>query len=257
MFYQLEHSSISEFSVYYTERNLTYPHHLHRSYELILVSEGEMTVTIESTSYTLKAGECVLVFPYQTHSISSCCSFAHFCIFSPDIVKAFAKENPEQIPISNKFLPDQNTCQLLRSLDKQKNHLFRKGALYIILDAFNKTASYKKIDKDPKNILPQILSFTDRSILEDCSLAAISTHLGYNYSYLSRYFKNAVGISFTEYVTSCRLTRACDILKNKKISIVDCALACGFNSLRNFNRSFKKQYGVSPSEYRATIQKEK
>ena len=254
MLYQPEHVGTSEYFVYYTERNLCYPHHMHRSYEIIFVSEGEMTVTVENTSYALTAGECVLVFPYQAHSIFSRSSRARFCIFSPDMVKDFVRQHPEQVPLSNLLLMDQNICQLFRSLDKQKTYLFKKGALCIILDFFNQSASYKKSDKDPKSILPQIFSFVDKCMLENCSLEALSAHLGYNYSYLSRYFKNAVGISFTEYVTSCRLNRACDILKNEKISIVDCALECGFVSLRNFNRTFKERYGVSPTQYRNEYQ---
>ena len=44
-----------------------------------------------------------------------------------------------------------------------------------------------------------------------------------------------------------------DVEKNKKVSMVDAALASGFSSLASFNRNFREIEGVSPSEYRKNL----
>lgn len=71
---------------------------------------------------------------------------------------------------------------------------------------------------------------------------------------LSRLFKEEVGVGFKEYLVNYRLTKARDFLSNTIDSITDIACAVGFNDLSNFQRLFRKRYGVTPREFR---QKEK
>jgi len=46
------------------------------------------------------------------------------------------------------------------------------------------------------------------------------------------------------------LSHACYLLKNTAQSVLQCALDSGYTSLRSFNRNFKAQFGISPSQYR-------
>jgi len=84
----------------------------------------------------------------------------------------------------------------------------------------------------------------------ECSLYDLSKSTGYDYSYLSRYFKKTVGISFNTYVTQFRLSNACYLLENTDEPIVQCAFESGFSSLRIFNRSFQKELHTTPTQYR-------
>lgn len=73
---------------------------------------------------------------------------------------------------------------------------------------------------------------------------------GYDYSYLSRYFKKSTGVSFNFYVNHYRLSTACYLMENTTMPIIRCAMDSGFVSLRSFNRSFKEYMGAAPSQYR-------
>ena len=63
-------------------------------------------------------------------------------------------------------------------------------------------------------------------------------------------FKSAMGTSFTSYLSSYRLSMAARLLLLTNDSILDIALSCGYENLSYFNRSFKKRYKKTPSEYR-------
>jgi transcriptional regulator GlxA family with amidase domain len=59
-------------------------------------------------------------------------------------------------------------------------------------------------------------------------------------------FKRAVGMPPMLYLIHIRLDRALALLENGGLKITDIALECGFQSLTNFNRLFKKHVGVTP-----------
>ena len=61
--------------------------------------------------------------------------------------------------------------------------------------------------------------------------------------------KALTGMSATEYVRSYRLKEATKYLSSKEYNISEVAYLVGFNNISYFNRCFKKQFGVTPSEF--------
>jgi len=70
-----------------------------------------------------------------------------------------------------------------------------------------------------------------------------------NEKYMGRLFIKEMHMSFHEYCLLLKLQKAEALLLGTKDKIIDIALACGFDNISYFNRTFKKQYGMSPSEY--------
>ena len=77
-----------------------------------------------------------------------------------------------------------------------------------------------------------------------------------NEKYLGRLFKKETGVSVHEYINDTRLNRAAHILKNSTDSILSISIECGFANISHFNRSFKKKYGITPSQYRTQNSKQ-
>lgn len=71
-------------------------------------------------------------------------------------------------------------------------------------------------------------------------------------SHFRRLFKDQIGISPKEYQTDVKLKVAMAMLRDRKKSILDISLECGFDSLCNFNRQFKNKTGQPPSVWRKT-----
>jgi AraC-like DNA-binding protein len=66
----------------------------------------------------------------------------------------------------------------------------------------------------------------------------------------SRLFLRTTRTTFTHFVTEVRLSHACRLLRESDRTIADIAFASGFNNLSNFNRQFRRTYGLPPTDYR-------
>lgn len=93
-----------------------------------------------------------------------------------------------------------------------------------------------------------------RYIEEHCgdskSLEELAARLGYTDRHLRRVFAEEYHVSPLEYMQTCRLLLAKNLLTDSVLSILDVAMASGFGSLRRFNDLFQKQYHLSPSDFR-------
>ena len=69
----------------------------------------------------------------------------------------------------------------------------------------------------------------------------------------SRFFKSRTGMTFQEFVSDVRISRACELLASTSFSITEIALECGFSDMTTFNRTFKKFRAATPSRYREIV----
>lgn len=99
-------------------------------------------------------------------------------------------------------------------------------------------------------LLQNIQRYVNENYASDVYLQIIADKFGLSYSYVSRYFKRKSGIGFSDYVTQVRIGKAKELLTTTNMSISDISRSTGFDVLSSFNRSFKKNTGVSPGEYR-------
>ena len=87
----------------------------------------------------------------------------------------------------------------------------------------------------------------------DFSQSNMAEELGVSQNYLSSQFKAYFGVTMISYVNSLRAEKAASLLKSTEIPVQEIATACGFSNGDSLTRVFKKQYGVTPSDYRSGI----
>lgn len=85
---------------------------------------------------------------------------------------------------------------------------------------------------------------------EDLSLGRIAKVVNVSANYFSTLFKQATGLNFADYVARVRVEKTKNLLLNPNLRISEIAFEVGFQSLSQFNRSFRRVAGVSPKEYR-------
>jgi len=247
MFYELEHiSSADYFKKIYCE-NFSFPPHMHNCFEVVVSLEGESRIIIDGHTYNIKKGESVFIFPHQLHSFLYSEGRHMIYIFSPQIISEYYEANLKNKPINNKFSPSNELVMALNNYQCNSQRLFEKGILYLLCNEFDKHTIYE--ENVNHSLLEKIFVFININFADKCSLTDIAQNIGYNSSYLSRYFKKCVGIKLFDYVTMLRLSNVCHLYKNTDNTILNCALNSGFDSIRTFNRNFKKFYGLSPIEY--------
>ncbi|WP_168735730.1 response regulator transcription factor [Cohnella fermenti] len=92
--------------------------------------------------------------------------------------------------------------------------------------------------------------YIDLHVGGDLSLTRLGEVVGYNPSYLSRYYKQCTGQGLSDYIVETRLQKAKEMLGDQQARIGDIAAALGFMSEPYLYRFFKKQTGLTPQEYR-------
>ncbi len=91
-----------------------------------------------------------------------------------------------------------------------------------------------------------------RALVEDLGLPAVARHCGVSEGHLSRLFHHGTGLTFREYVTQVRVEHAKALVLRTNRGITEIAYESGFQSLSQFHRVFRKAYGTSPGQLRAS-----
>ena len=64
-------------------------------------------------------------------------------------------------------------------------------------------------------------------------------------------FKEATGYTFTDYLARIRVEKAKNLLQNPHLRVSEIAFETGFDSISQFNRSFKRITGLAPTQFRS------
>lgn len=96
--------------------------------------------------------------------------------------------------------------------------------------------------------------FVNANLEEKISLESVASHVGVSPYYFCKVFKQAAGMTLTEYVNRRRVEWAKRLLLNPRSRVTEVAFDVGFQSISQFNRSFLKYVGESPTRYRETLE---
>lgn len=253
--YEWKHIMDAEYFVVEKKADFSYPLHIHYCFEIILITEGQMQVTVDGQIHELNAGDAALIFPHQIHSLYTPIHSRHtLCVFSPDLVSRYAKAVGQDIPQNNALhLRGDPVLSLFEEMTSDDNLYRVKGILYYLCGAFLEQAVLeKRLSKqaEKQSLLHAILHFIHENFVEDCSLKRLAAVLKYDYAYLSKFFIASVGIPFNEYVNQLRISHACHLLSTTNRGILTIAESSGFSSLRTFNRNFQRYTHQTPRQYR-------
>ncbi|HWI60153.1 MAG TPA: helix-turn-helix domain-containing protein [Bacillota bacterium] len=124
--------------------------------------------------------------------------------------------------------------------------------LWILAQHFAGTANPELLDGGHTEPLAVVRAktFARAHLLEPVTTrdAAQATHL--SLPHFCRLFKRSTGITFTAFLTRCRVQKARQLLSDFSLRITDVAFAAGFQSIPHFDHTFKRYTGQSPRQYR-------
>lgn len=145
-----------------------------------------------------------------------------------------------------------------------------KSALQIVFEsntpkAFYTTMLSAKIDELMVSVMRDILSNKDEGGLEECmhyiadnclsdvDIKEMCRIKGIGYDSFRHRFKAVYGMSPQSFLIYCRLKKASEMLGDKDVSCTKAAHECGFCDSAQFCKMFKKQFGITPTEYKKSI----
>lgn len=254
---------------------LSTPVHAHRFLELICCRStiGSRCV-IDGEEYPLKQGDIMLIPPGVSHAILMPEDFRlqkkHYVLW---ISMEFMNRLSEEYPFFNRY--PLNSASLLHTAGTAWEHLalsFRSiveewenkapgweptmtAATVQLLVQLSRaisdisSLSVKQEGKEKQDLLNRLLIYVEANLAEKITLEETAEHFWISTTTLSSLFSKRMGISFYQYVLKRRLREARDRIA-QGMPIENAAAKVGFSDYSAFYRAFRREYGVSPRQYR-------
>jgi AraC-like DNA-binding protein/ligand-binding sensor protein len=124
------------------------------------------------------------------------------------------------------------------------------------LSALSNQLMMEKHNAEPPLVL-KAREYIEKHKTEEMSLADVAKAAGASIFHFCKVFHRATGLKFTDYVARVRLEDARTRLLNPNLRVSEIAYDVGFQSLTQFNRTFKRVFGQSPSAFRGRLASKK
>ncbi len=234
--------------------SLTYEAHMHESVEIIYLEEGTAHAFAGGKDCNLSAGDFFVAFPNNVHYYDDCQdNLAIITIVPLRLLSEFHNI------LTTKALSSPRICgvnpeasRLLKMLTEYDGNYKDEAYRGLLLTAFSMIMDKAQLtDKKAvdETTIGTILAFCENNYKEKISLKMVSESLKISQSHISHIFTDKIHMNFRDYINSLRLSSSLRLLQQSKGTITEIAFDSGFDSVRTFNRAFKKKFGTSPKEY--------
>jgi AraC-like DNA-binding protein len=175
----------------------------------------------------------------------------------PELSSVFSKQTPKSALVKG-AADDESLISLLRLLANTDapspyRDVTRRGLLSAFFGRLLDKIELIEPRAEDSHAIREVVNFCSEHFTRDLSLEMLEEELHLSRYYISHLFGHKLNIRFNDYVNSLRVSEACRLLRATSMGITDISAQVGFNTLRTFNRSFAKQMGQSPSEYRRKL----
>lgn len=259
---------------YYNDRNLSkVDWHSHDYYEFYFFLEGDVELQVGSQSYRVQEGDIILILPAQMHRLlnhSQSVPYrrfvfwiseeycAHLRELSADYVYLidYTKANQDYRFHTTRITCNEIQSKLLRILEEMQDDRFGRSAQLVLFvnDLILHLSRLVYTEHHPAqtaghSLYQQIALFIEEHLDEDLSLLRLSEEFFVSRYHIAHVFKDNLGMSIHQYITKKRLARCRQAILGSQ-SITEVYETYGFGDYSSFYRAFKKEYGISPRDFR-------
>lgn len=268
----IEHNYYRGLNLFLSKLHYRAPHY-HRECELMMALEGEADIIFSNgkTSH-LSEGNVAVIGPMEIHEMRSGekgvllitiqTSFAMleyflshrvspFFVVDTDVSQLMSEDEQNalrsiclELALSYPGMPedDAGECFILQA--KLINILMK------LLPKAERKSDDNKMTKMRARTISRILEYIDDNFQQKLTLGELAEKENLSLSYLSHAFKDALGISFQEYLKQKRFENASRLLLSTDMNLLDISIASGFSDVRYMMKAFSEIAGCSPAEYR-------
>ena len=255
--------------------------HLHEFAEIVYILDGEAIETINDHAYEVCRGDMLFINYKSTHSFTPKGEFTYInlCI-SPEVIASRLIHNSnafELLTLSSfeeltsgeggsiiRFSPTElhtMECILEDMRAEFKSNLPDRDTILVSYLEIVITKLIRKLYptdiKNEKNeeMWLNLFAYIHENLDKRLSLSDLAEKCFYNPSYFSRVFKERFGITLADYLTKERTAHAAKLLLETDYTTEHIATICGYGDKSTLYRAFRKEYSVTPSEYRTAHKK--
>ena len=234
------------------------PHHHGDAYELHYIRRGRFDVVLDNRVWSVRAGQAVITRPFEVHGGVQ--SALQKCEFMWAQLK---KEHLERGMIDMlEECADRHVIRLRASSGERLNHVLdyhlqpRKTSgvasaammALFVCDMHNSLTDQQVISEP----IQRAIALMQQNLADPPRLDHVADELGMSTSHLSATFRDEVGETPGKWLLHERLDAACRLLE-KGASTRDIAWELGYSTPQNFATSFRRELGMTPTEYRTYI----
>ena len=265
-----------DFEVYYYSDQPIEPvsPHTHDYYEFYFFLEGNVDIHVENKVYHIKPGDFLLIPPSVTHYpvfLDHTTPYRRFILWiSTDYCSRLMEASLDygyllqhvttthNYSFSNDVITfNRIQSQIFELIEEVKGSRFGRDAqiylqvntLLLYLNRLIYERSHMAGSGNQKELYTAICDFINQHLEEDLSLERLEKEFFVSKYYISHTFKDNIGLSLHQYISKKRL-QACKSAISGGASISSTYELYGFGDYSSFFRAFKKEYGLSPKEYR-------
>lgn len=271
----------ADFPVAFFDDDLTkiaVPPHWHDEFELVIITEGTVRMRIAGNSFLLSAGEGYFTNRGVLHAaaLQSKSGHQHCLVFSPRMIspsedliwKTYVVpvlDNPRlpyirlssDVPWQKKLLCYTEEAWQFGAHDKKDFPIeirYNLGKMFSLITANTRQIEdelhYSDKDHQDEIRIKKALLFIERNYPEDITIDDIAESVGVSVSTCLRLFRTVLGTTPIRYLLSYRIEKAGEeIRRNDGRTIAEIAYSCGFSEASYFDRCFRKEFSMTPSEY--------
>ena len=243
-------------------------------FELFVVTDGVLYIADDETEYAVEKGNYLLMPPTEKqHGYKSgACSFywMHFSPVVPYEVLYSERQGTEpdvlsvSVPLSGKLQSLERMVILMKQLqDSDKRYGMRSlnnfttGVILAEISAQSFVSrKYSNADNSPQ-LYNDISEYIALNIYNDLKVSDVADYFGYNEKYLTTYFKKWAKVSMKQFMIQKKMEYAKAELGETNHSVSQIGYTLGYSDPHNFSNAFKKETGLTPSEYRDSYAKRK
>lgn len=256
-------------------------------YEILLLKQGRLQVTVEDTAYSGEPGDIFLFKPRQRHAIrvpngeTAHQPHVHFdLIEAPDSAdvrisyKQTEDMNDTEIEWFRKDMLSEGEWQLPNHISLRSHLAFEellfelireyemrmpfyqvrvKSLMLELLVCLFREVRMNQLTEQPERyeLLYEVQRYLNIHAHHEVTLDELSARFHLNKHYLVGLFRQAFHITPIQYHQRIRLNRAKNLIRHTRQSIEQIAGSLGYSSIHAFSRAFKNKEGVSPTSYRS------
>ena len=118
----------------------------------------------------------------------------------------------------------------------------------LLAQHFSEEDTHRSKKRDREDFY-KITEYVNNNFRENINTTNIGQNLFISRNHITRLFIKFAGMTLTDYIRILRINHATQLM-NEGLSITEAALESGFQCVRTFNSAFKKEYGITPVEFK-------